>query len=275
MDGTNANSEVGPGTVIGEIEIERQLGEGGMGLVFLGNGPDGPVAVKLMKRELASQDAHRRRFKREAAAAAAAKSDHVVSILGADEWEGIPYLVQCFVGGGSLRDRLQANERMPLQEAQRICSEVGAGIGALHDNGLIHRDVKPENILFDTEGNCMISDFGLVKDPGASVLTMPGTAIGSVYYMAPEQVRGEEVVPATDVYSLACVAYECLVGHSPFSETTGMKTLWAHLRDEPANPCTLREDLPEGVGFTLLKGLDKEPANRPPTPAMLAMMLRA
>jgi len=271
----SGTTQAGPGTVVAGWELDRLLGEGGMGQVFLGRGKGGPVAVKLMRGELAKSDQHRRRFAREAAAAQAARSSHVVPILDSGEWEGRPYLIQRFVGGGSLRDRLERSKRLDLKETVRVCAEVGSGLNALHEKGLIHRDVKPENILFDTKGLCMISDFGLVKDPGASMLTMPGKTIGTTWYMAPEQVRGEQVTPATDVYALACVVYECLVGKTPFGDTSGMKTLWAHLRDPVPNPCLLRPEIPQGVGFTLLKGLEKEPEDRPPTPAMLAVMLRA
>lgn len=256
-------------------EIDRLLGEGGMGQVFLGRGRRGKVAVKLMRPEMARNEQHRRRFGREAAAAQRTSSPHVVPILDAGEWEGRPYLIQDFVSGGSLRDRLERSKRLDLAETARICAEVGAGLGALHGSGLIHRDVKPENILFNKRKVAMICDFGLVKDPGASMLTMPGKTIGTTWYMAPEQVRGEEVTAATDVYALACVAYECLVGKTPFGDTSGMKTLWAHLRDPVPDPCELRPEIPEGVGFTLLKGLAKEPEERPPTPAALALMLRA
>lgn len=275
MAAQSGDSGVGPGAVVAGWEIERLLGVGGMGEVFLGRGEGGPVAVKLMRGELARSDQHRRRFGREAAAARAAQSSHVVPILDSGEWEGRPYLIQRFVAGGSLRDRLESTPRLELDESIRICAEAGSGLNALHSNGLIHRDVKPENILFDADDVCMIADFGLVKDPGASMLTMPGKTIGTTWYMAPEQVRGEEVTPATDVYALACVVYECLVGSSPFGHTTGMKTLWAHLRDPVTDPCEYRPELPESVGFTLLKALEKEPDQRPPTPAMLAVMLRA
>ena len=271
----HADSAIGPGTDVAGWEIDRLLSEGGMGQVFLGRRGREQVAVKVMRPELAKNEQHRRRFVREAAAAQAARSDHVVTIVDSGEWEGRPFLIQQFVSGGSLRDRLERSKRLDIAETVRICAEVGAGLNSLHENGLVHRDVKPENILFDDRGRAMISDFGLVKDPGASMLTMPGKTIGTTWYMAPEQVRGEEVTPATDVYALAIVVYECLIGKTPFGDTSGMKTLWAHLRDPVVNPCTIRPEIPEGIGFTLLKGLDKEPEMRPPTPAMLAMMLRA
>ena len=268
-------TSIDSGTVVAGWEIDRPLGEGGMGQVFLGRRGREQAAVKVMRSELAKSDQHRRRFGREAAAAQAARSEHVVTILETGEWEGRPFLIQEFVSGGSLRDRLERSRRLDLAETVRVTAETGAGLNSLHERGLIHRDVKPENILFDGKGRAMISDFGLVKDPGASMLTMPGKTIGTTWYMAPEQIRGEEVTAATDVYALAVVAYECLVGKTPFGDTSGMKTLWAHLRDAPPNPCRIRPEIPEGVGYTLLKGLEKEPELRPPTPAMLAMMLRA
>jgi len=254
--------------------VVRQLGEGGMGQVFEGSGKGESVAIKLMRRELATRDEHRRRFRREVAAAAAAESAHVVAIVDSGEWEGIPYLVQPLIRGGSLKDRLDREGSLELSEAVRVCAEVGSGLSELHRSGLIHRDVKPANVLISDANVFMVSDFGLVKDPGASVLTTHGRTLGSPHYMAPEQIRGEEVVPATDVYSLACVSFECLTGRSPFADTSGLQTLWSHLRAEAPDACGIDETIPEGVGWALTKAMAKEPGDRPATPHLLTQMLR-
>jgi len=124
---------------------------------------------------------------------------------------------------------------------------------------MVHRDVKPGNILLDREGNAYVTDFGLAKDSQGSVLTQPGQALGSMDYMAPEQIRGEAVTAETDLYSLGCVVFECLHGLPPFADRQGMRVLWAHLQDEPANP----DGVSEQVGAAVKSALQKSPQDRP------------
>jgi serine/threonine-protein kinase len=128
---------------------------------------------------------------------------------------------------------------------------------------MVHRDVKPGNILLDHAGSAYITDFGLAKDSQGSVLTLPGQALGSMDYMAPEQIRGEQVTAATDVYALGCVMFECIEGRPPFADRQGMRVLWAHLQDEPPDPSAGRNDLPPGFCETLKSALRKDPAERP------------
>jgi serine/threonine-protein kinase len=156
----------------------------------------------------------------------------------------------------------------------RICTAVASGLDALHLQGLIHRDVKPGNILLDDDGTPFIADFGLAKDRDASVLTKAGTAIGSMDYMAPEQIRGEEVSAQTDVYALGCVMFECLSGKPPFADRQGMRILWAHLQEDPPDPSAGRDDVPPDVGWAITRALAKEPEKRPPTATAYAHMVR-
>src|SRR5919206_3151215 len=155
-----------------------------------------------------------------------------------------------------------------------VCTQVAEGLDAMHAEGLIHRDVKPGNILLDETGKAYITDFGLMKDREASVLTRPGQALGSMDYMAPEQIRGEEVTAQSDVYALGCVMIECLTGKPPFADRQGMRILWAHLQEEPPDPCTGRTDLPSDVGWAVTRALEKEPEKRPPTATAYAHMVR-
>jgi serine/threonine protein kinase len=181
------------------------------------------------------------------------------------------------VDGPSLRRRLTEQRVLDVDETVRIALETAAGLSAVHESGLIHRDIKPDNILFDGRDRVQIADFGLAKDVEASsVLTQLGQTVGSVDYMAPEQIRGEATVdPRTDVYGLACVVWECLVGVPPFAGRGGMRAMWAHLYEEPENPLERRPDLPEELVWALMKGLEKEPAERPRSAAAFARILQA
>jgi serine/threonine protein kinase len=183
-------------------------------------------------------------------------------------------MAQPLIEGGSLQEKLERESRLDLEEAVTLCLQVAKGVGALHTHGLIHRDLKPANILLDEEGCAFVADFGLAKDPQASLITQPGQAVGSLDYMAPEQIRGEDVSPATDVYALGCVMFECLCGDPPFADRQGMQVLWAHLRDAPRDPCADRDDVPESLTWAVSRALEKDPANRPATATAYARMVQ-
>jgi serine/threonine-protein kinase len=140
---------------------------------------------------------------------------------------------------------------------------------------MVHRDIKPANILLDAEGTAFVTDFGLAKDSQGSLLTLPGQALGSMDYMAPEQIRGEDVSAATDIYALGCVMFEITCGRTPFAHVQGMRILWAHLQDPPPDPLSLRPDLPPAFAAALLTALEKEPENRPQSATDYARGLRA
>jgi serine/threonine protein kinase len=216
--------------MVGAYLINGVLGVGGMGTVYQAASPDGErVALKLIKGDLARDEIFRRRFAREARIARRVKHPHIVPVLDTGEYEGRPYLTQKFIEAGTLADMIKKQERLDFETTLKICRQIAPGLDALHLAGLIHRDVKPANILLDQQGKAYITDFGLAKDSQGSVLTRPGQALGSVDYMAPEQIRSEDVNAATDVYALGCVVYECLCGAPPFADRQGMRVLWAHL----------------------------------------------
>ena len=156
----------------------------------------------------------------------------------------------------------------------RICLWVASGLDAVHAAGLIHRDVKPGNILLDEEGVAYITDFGLAKDSQGTVLTRPGQALGSLDYMAPEQIRSDPVTGAADIYALGCVMCELLTGQPPFADRQGMRVLWAHLQDEPPDPSESRDGLSADLGRTIKMALAKDPAERPPTATAYARMVQ-
>ena len=270
------------GSQIGEYSVDDLLGEGGMGKVYTATGPDGGrVALKLVKDDYARDETFRRRFYREARIAQTVQHPNVVPVLDTGEVDGLPFMAQRFIEGDregqslSLDDKLKRDGQLDVQTAVGICTDVAAGLEALWAAGMVHRDVKPANILLDDSGRAYITDFGLAKDTQGSLLTLPGQALGSMDYMAPEQIRGEQVTAATDIYALGCVMYESLCGRPPFAEVQGMRILWAHLQDPPPDPKGLRSDLPDEFVRTLLTALEKDAAKRPQTAGEYARMLAA
>jgi serine/threonine protein kinase len=270
-------AEPGPGDTVSGYTIESQLGEGGMGRVYKAVGADGqPVALKTVKEELAGNEILLKRFRREAEIAQRISHPNVVAVVATGDRDGLPWAAQRFVGGGSLQDRLN-HGTLDLAQVIAIFKPVAAGLDVLHENGLVHRDLKPGNILIDERGQPFIADFGLAKDllHQGTVLTRPGQTLGSMDYMAPEQIRGEEVTAATDVYALACMLYELLTGQPPFGFQVGIRTLWAHLQDAPPHPSDFAPTLPRAVGDALLKGLEKDPDDRPRSASALVELIEA
>lgn len=251
------------GTQVGAYRVESLLGIGGMGMVYQATAMDGTrVALKIVKEDFARDETFRRRFSREARIAQTVSNPYVVPVLDTGEHGGIPYLAERFVEGGSLEQKLQREGRLDLPTTVRMCAQVAAGLQALWAAGMVHRDVKPGNILLDLAGTAYITDFGLAKDSQGSVLTMPGQALGSMDYMAPEQIRGEQVTAATDIYALGCVVFECVQGRPPFADRPGMRVLWAHLQDEPPD-LVGRDDISPAFTQALKTALRKLAADRP------------
>jgi serine/threonine protein kinase len=222
-----------PGDSLGPYRITRVIGRGRMGIVFEGTEDGGePVALKVVTTELSQDDVFLRRFRREVKAAQKIEHPNVVPVLDDGVEGGLPYLVQRLIPGGSLADRVARSGPLSLEAAVRLLAGAAAGIDALHGAGLVHRDIKGANILLEGE-TPYVSDFGLAKDSQASNLTRPGQALGSLDYMSPEQIRGEDVSPATDIYALGCVMFEILTGTPPFGGRPSMRVLFAHLQKEP------------------------------------------
>ena len=252
-----------PGDSVGPYRITRVIGRGRMGIVFEANEDGGePVAVKVVTTELTQDEVFLRRFRREVEAAQRIQHENVVPVLAHGEEGGLPYLVQALIPGGSLAERIVAEGKIGLSTTLGLLQGAAAGIDALHAGGLVHRDIKPANILLDGD-RAYVSDFGLAKDSQASNLTRPGQALGSLDYMAPEQIRGEDVSPATDIYALGCVVIECLTGAPPFGGRPSMRVLFAHLQDPPPDLTELRPDIPPAAARAVNRALEKEPEERP------------
>src|SRR6478609_2036498 len=252
-----------PGDSVGPYRITRVIGRGRMGVVFEGVADGGtPVAIKVVTTELSQDEVFVRRFKREVAAAQKIQHPHVVPVLGAGEESGLPYLVQELIPGGSLHDRIVSTGKLDLATTVALLRGPAEGIDMLHASGLVHRDIKPANIMLDGD-RAYVTDFGLAKDSQASNLTRPGQALGSLDYMAPEQIRGEDVSAATDIYALGCVIHECLTGAPPFGGRPSMRVLFAHLQDPPPDLTELRPDIPAAPARAVNRALEKEPEERP------------
>jgi serine/threonine-protein kinase len=160
------------------------------------------------------------------------------------------------------------------KDIARVAAHVGRALDALHEAGLVHRDVKPSNVLFDAEGRPMLTDFGLAKGPAYTVLTRTGQIVGTLDYLAPELIRGQPATPSTDIYALGCVVYECVAGQPPFAGKSMFEVSTAILEEDPPDPCANRSDLPSALGWAVLQALAKEPEKRPPTATAYANMVR-
>jgi len=252
------------GTRFGEYQIDALIGVGGMGRVYRATADDGTaVALKVVKEDLARDQTFRRRFQREARIAQTVSNPHVVSVRDTGEHDGVPYLAAQLIEGITLDRKLELEGQLDLATTVRICAQVADGLHALWMAGMVHRDVKPGNILLDLNGTAYITDFGLAKDSAGTVLTRPGQPLGSMDYMPPEQIRGEEVSGASDIYSLGCVAFECVHGRPPFADRVGMAVLWAHLQEEPPDSPSQRSDISPEFRRALNAALRKVPSERP------------
>ena len=244
---------LGPGSTFGGYRIEALLGRGGMGVVYRATdlSLERPVALKLIAPELAQDERFRSRFLREPRLAAALDHPHVVPIYEAGEYEGQLFLAMRYVEGSDLGTAIEREGRVAPEQALAVLAQVADALDAAHRRGLVHRDVKPGNVLLDEEGHAYLTDFGISKQvSGASTDT--GRAVGTLDYLAPEQIRGDKLDGRTDCYAFACVLYECLDGAPPFRRATQAETLWAHMQEQPP-PLDRHPELDAVLGRALAK----------------------
>ncbi|HEY1952730.1 MAG TPA: protein kinase, partial [Gemmatimonadaceae bacterium] len=245
--------------------VERLIGHGGMATVHLAEERKHrrKVAIKVLKQEFgASVGAER--FLREIGIAAQLSHPHIVPLIDSGDSEGSLYYVSPFVPGGSLRDRLIREKQLPVEDAQRILSEIGSALDYAHRSGFVHRDVKPENILF-ADDHALLADFGIahVATTNGEPLTLGGLALGTPEYMSPEQAAGDkEIGVAGDVYGMACVVYEMLAGQPPLRGDTARATMAKQVTEKPRPLRLLRPDAPVGFERVLEKALAKDPSQR-------------
>ena len=277
MEGIPGAPDLRLGETLGRYRLESVLGEGAVGVVFaaVGTEDDAVVALKVLKRVLSGNDVYRQRFVREARVAREVRHRHLVPILDLGEARGHHYLAAAHVDGGSLADLIEARGQLSVDDAVRLAAEVASALDALHRHGIVHRDVKPSNVMLDRDGRAAVTDFGLAKGPAYTVLTKPGQVMGTVDYIAPELIRGDSTGPAADVYALGCVIYECLAGAPPFADRTLFEIASAHLDDPPPDVSAARADVPQPLAEILQGAMAKDPAARPRTGRAFANLLRA
>ncbi len=263
-------------TVVAGYRILEPLGRGGSSVVYRAEHVQlGRVAaLKLLTPTLGGSE-QQDRFLRESRLAASLDHPNIVPVYDAGEEEGRLYIAMACIEGSDLKALLVQEGRLPLRRALRLVAQVASALDAAHGRGLVHRDVKPENILVGPDDRTYLSDFGVVKEAAAIGTTRTGSFIGTIEYCAPEQIEGRDVDPRADVYALACVLYECLVGTPPFHRSSEIAILNAHLHAPPPKLSKAAPDLPEGLEPVLAKALSKSPLDRYPSCGDLVAAARA
>jgi serine/threonine protein kinase len=272
-------NDVGP--ELPGYRIERQLGRGNMGVVYLAEDVNlrRKVALKILAPSLADDKLFRKRFHRESQSAAKLDHPNIVPVYTAGEAGGLLYIAMRYVGGGDLRTLVEANGPLSLEQTTSIINDVAAALDAAHAQGMIHRDVKPANILIDDHNgqqHYYLSDFGITKmlSSGRS-LTSTGQVVGTIDYLAPEQIQGKSLDGRADLYALGCVLYQCLTGVVPFPREDVAALMWAHVNEQPPSVSARRPDLPAQLDHILAKATAKQPDDRYNTGRELTLALQA
>ncbi len=266
--GSGSNGEAVT-SVVGQVlndryEVLERIGEGGMATAYRGRDRvlGRIVAIKIMRPELAADDAFVARFRREARAAAGVAHEHIASVYDTGSDGNLHYIVMEYVEGESLKERLRREGSLPLDEALRIASETAEALAAAHAAGVVHRDIKPQNILLGHDGRAKVTDFGIARAASSPGQTDTSAIIGSVHYISPEQARGEAVGPQGDIYSLGATLFHMLTGRPPFEDGDRLAILHKHVYDRPRRPSALRPGLPPEVDFVVGHCLAKDLSQR-------------
>jgi serine/threonine-protein kinase len=263
--------------VAGEYRIERMLGRGGMGMVFLAQDLtlEREVAIKVLPPDFSSDPQVIKRFQQEAKTAAKLDHPNIIPIYRVESAEGLNFFVMKFISGTSLEDVLESQQPLSYDYIQRILSEAARALGHAHSRKVVHRDVKPANIMFDHDGRVMLTDFGISKAlQSAGNLTGTGMIVGTPHYMAPEQAKGQPVDGRADQYSLGIVGYRLLSGQLPFSGDSVHTILYKHIFEPAPNVAALRPGIPRNLTDAIQRALSKEPAERFPTMEAFAEAVR-
>jgi len=251
--------------------IERTLGRGGMGILYLALEPglERHVALKLIAPEAAADEIFSRRFADESRIAASIEHPNVVPIYAAGEEDGVPFIAMRYVSGADLGKRIARQGRLKPETAVALIAQVGNGLDAIHAAGLVHRDVKPANVLLSEGGgedHAYITDFGVARNVSTeSGLTQTGRFVGTLDYVAPEQISGGQVDARVDVYALGCLLFKLLTGEVPFPRDGEAARLYAHLNDPPPAPSLYAPEVPMALDDVVIRAMSKEPGDRYPS----------
>jgi len=276
MANTTTDSHLG--RVVAGYRIQERIGRGGMGVVYRAEHLNlrRRAAIKIIAPDLAEASGFRERFNREARIAAALQHPNIVTVYDAGEQDGLLYLAMQYVEGSDLAAVLRSEGRLRPYRAIDVCRQIAAALDAAHAQGLIHRDVKPANVMI--EGRiAFLTDFGLTKriEGTRTQLTKAGDVVGTIHYVAPEQIEGGRVDARTDIYSLGCLLYHCLSGELPFARDTDVAVIYAHLSEDPPRLTSVRAELPGGLDAVIAKALEKAPDRRFQSCAALMSAARA
>jgi serine/threonine protein kinase len=258
------------GTIVSGYRIDGLLGEGGMGAVYQATqlSLQRVVALKLLAPNLGDDAGFRARFEREGQVQAALDNEHIVSVYEAGQSEYGLFIAMRLIDGPTLKELILGDSLDPRRTV-RLLSQVARALDAAHQAGLIHRDIKPQNILVGKSDHAFLADFGLIKAPDEARLTGTGQFIGTIDYVAPEQIQAEPATPASDIYALTGVLYECLTGEVPFPRQSEAAVLHAHVMAPPPTVSQLRPDLPPALDGVIAQGMAKDPWSRPARAAEL------
>ncbi len=281
MTGPPRGIELSEGDEFAGYRIERRLGRGGMGVLYLALEPglERRVALKLIAPEAAEEEVFARRFAEESRIAASIEHPNVVPIYAAGEEGGVPYIAMRYVAGADLARRLAREGRLEIATAVELIAQVGAGLDAIHAAGLVHRDVKPANVLLsggEADQHAYITDFGVARNVATeSGLTQTGRFVGTLDYVAPEQISGGEVDARADVYALGCLLFKLLTGEVPFPKEAEAAKLFAHLNDPPPAPSLWVPEVSMALDDVVARAMSKSPDERYPSAGDLGRAAQA
>jgi eukaryotic-like serine/threonine-protein kinase len=257
----------------GRYRLDAQIGAGGMSTVYraFDQTLERRVAIKLMHREIASDSDQLERFRREARAVAQLSHPHIVGVIDAGEDESRPYIVFEYVEGETLKERIRRMGRLPMDEAIAYAIEISRALGAAHARGIVHRDVKPQNVLVDEEGSAKVTDFGIARSIDDTGLTADGRVLGTTDYVSPEQALGHDVNGQSDIYSLGVVLYEMLTGDVPFHGENQVSVAMKHVREDMPDLQSRRPEASATLASVLDRMTDKDLGRRyPDIPTLVA-----